>query len=373
MSPGHQRVCWVVATVGLIAGLLVLDTNRSGPLTAMERCNLALSTSSDPPADVLVLGSSRIATAVDPDALEAMLTADAAVGTPTIERIALARNPQRVIGALLENYLRRRGEPGVVVLEVGLPSDTSYRDTSYRGGHRAPPGADDDERDERRDVSLVRYAQLAPRSAHPAQLRLAARAVVLRSGGLAQWFAHDPTADVSLAGCDTETWTREPSWPAEFAFAGGATPGGGDREPGSATERIPALRAALDPSPATHPVTRPVDLDHPDRADHLALVDHAVDLATGRGVPVVLVPLTDADGHLDTADAERLRDRHGPPIEVLDLYRATGVDLSAQWHDERHLERGVAVALTTAVLADHLTDYLAEDVLAVADDGGSAR
>lgn len=364
MSPGHQRVCWVVAAVGLIAGLLVLDTNRSGPLTAMERCNLALSTSSDPPADVLILGSSRIATAVDPDALEAMLAADAGVGTPTIERIALARNPHRVTGALLDNYLRQRGEPRVVVLEVGLPSDTSYR-----GGNRV----EFDEWDVRRDAGLVRYVQLAPRSAHPAQLRQAAQGIVLRSGGLAHQFAHDPGADLSRAGCDTETWTREPSWPAGFAFAGGATPRGGDRDLGSAAERIPPLRAALGPSTAPHTVTRPVDLDHPDRADHLAVIDQASDLATGRGVPVVLVPLTDADRHLDPADAERLQARYHSPVEVLDLYGATGVDLSAHWYDERHLESGVAVALTTAVLADHLTDYLAEHGRTVADDGGSAR
>ena len=113
-----HRGLWLAATAGLVFALLWLDLHRGGPASMLSRCNLLLSRSETPAADVLIVGSSRSGTALDPIAMQEMLSHSFAGASPTVERFAMGHNPLRASLALLENYLEGRGAPQVIVLEI---------------------------------------------------------------------------------------------------------------------------------------------------------------------------------------------------------------------------------------------------------------
>jgi hypothetical protein len=243
MTASRQRLAWVIVTFGLLAGLIGLDSWRGGPASTLSRCNLALSRSSGAPADVLVVGSSRLGTAVDPVALEAMLGAEPGSGGPTAERLALGRSPLRANVALVENYLTNRGDPAVIVLELSFLTGRTVDRLAT-----VDPGLPADAFLFRRDLNLMGYRQIMtmPAVAMPFteretagnRLRYAMRGAVSRSGALTYQFARRPLTGFSLEGCDRQAWTREPNWPGDFAFAWDES----DRT-GRPMERIEALRA----------------------------------------------------------------------------------------------------------------------------------
>ncbi len=361
MSAGAQRLAWVVTTIGLLAGLLALDANRGGPATPMSRCNLALTRSGEAPAEVLVLGSSRTGTAVDPVAMEAMLGVEPDLGRPSVERIALARNPLRANVALLETYLTERGRPQVIVFEIAFVTSRVHERIEQLESGLSP-----DAFLFRRDVNLMRYDQIlampavalpdseAETAVNRARHRL--RGAVLRTGALAYQFARRPHARFSLDECTVATWTREPGWPDDFAF------GWGDAEEiGSAADRVATLRAELAGGGDANARTGeeyPYDVDEPYRAGELVLLDTAVGLAAEYDIPVVLLPLTTVGTHASEADMTSLDVRFAGDARVYDVYRAAGVDLSGSWYDDAHLEVATAGQLTTAVLAQHLIEVL---------------
>lgn len=367
MRPSGQRLVWVVVTAGLIAGLLALDVSRGGPASELSRCNLALSRSADPAADVLVIGSSRMGTAIDPIAMEKMFAEEPLLNRPTVERIALGRSPLRANLALLENYLGGRGDPAVIVFEVSFLSDRTVDRIDQLGS-----GLSADAFLFRRDVNLIRYRQLltAPAVAMPFseaetavnRLRYALRGTVLRNGALVYQLAREPAASFSLEDCDVDTWTREPTWPDDFAFSWDET-----SESATPTERIEALRADINlraPGRELHrwqvgaAIDRryPYDLDQPYRSGELALLDRVVEHAAERRIPVVLLPLPVSGSRVSTEDIEFFNVRFGGDANVYDLYGATEVDLSTYWYDDAHLRVRTAGELTTALLAQRLTD-----------------
>lgn len=362
-----QRLGWLAATAALVAGLIALDATRGGPATLLSRCNLALTRSDGLPADVLVLGSSRTGTAIDPVAMEQMLAAEPTSGRPTVERIALGRSPLRANVALLENYLAARGTPRVIVLEVSVVTDRTVAridqlDSDVTAGATLF----------RRDVNLLRYDQLLtmPVVAEPfgeqqtpvTRLRYGLRGVVLRTGALAYQFVHEPAARFSLEACDTDAWTREPTWPADFSFSWDET----DRvsAPDEHVERLRAEAAARAETRELQAwqVGRPTGADYPYdvdehyRAGELALLDRAVDLAADRDVPMVLTLLPTYGTSAGADDVRALQDRFEDDAQVYDLYRSAGVDLSTYWYDDAHLQPAIAGELTTALLARHLVD-----------------
>jgi len=363
----RQRLVWLMATAGLVAGLLALDAFRGGPATPLSRCNLALSRSAAAPADVLVVGSSRTGTAIDPVAMQGMLGAEPGLDEPTVERLALGSSPLRANVALLENYLAGRGDPEVIVFEISFLTD--------RGIDRIDEldsGLSADAVLFRRDVNLMRYHQLltTPAVAMPFtenetavnRLRYALRGTVLRTGALVYQLAREPTARFSVDDCDPEAWTREPSWPDDFAFSWGTTD-----DAGRPAEHVEALRADAAAGAAAGeleewqvgvPTERryPYDVDEPYRAGEMALLDRAVGLAAERDIPVVLLPLAVYGSRAGAEDVASLEARFGGDAQVYDVYGATGVDLSTFWYDDAHLEVAVAGELTTALLAQHLVD-----------------
>ncbi len=361
MSAGAQRLAWVVTTIGLLAGLLALDANRGGPATPMSRCNLALTRSGEAPAEVLVLGSSRTGTAVDPVAMEAMLGVEPDLGRPSVERIALARNPLRANVALLETYLTERGRPQVIVFEIAFVTPRVLDRIEQLGSGLRPEAFLF-----RRDINLMRYDQLLtmPAVALPDseaetvvnRMRYRLRGAVLRTGALTYQFARQPGAQFSLDGCTVATWTREPGWPSDFAFSWNDAD-----EVGPAADRIDALRAEVTADGEQHAgATReyPYDIDQPYRAGELALLDAAVGLAADHDIPVVLLPLTTVGTHASEADMASLDSRFDGDATVYDLYRATDVEVSMSWYDDAHLDVATAGQLTTALLAQHLIDML---------------
>ena len=367
MTAGRQRLAWLIVTTGLLAGLLALDTSRSGPASPLSRCNLALSRSTTTAADVLVVGSSRTGTAIDPVALQEMLGAEPGLDQPTVERLALGRSPLRANVTLVENYLAGRGAPLVIVLEISFLTERSIDRINDLG-----TGTTAEAFLFRRDVNLMRYHQLLTALAVAMPFteqetavnrwRYALRGTVLRTGALLYQLGREPTTRLSLDGCDAETWTREPTWPVGFAFSWDEA-----GETGRPGERIDSLRAEAAAGAAigelqewqvgvpTHR-SYPYNVDEPYRAGEMALLDRAVGLAAERGIPVVLLPLPDYGSRLSPSDGASLEARYSGNVRVYDIYGATGVDLATYWYDDAHLEVAIAGQLTTALLAQYLVD-----------------
>ena len=67
------RLLWLSAVAALLIALGWLDRHRGGPATMLSRCNLLLSRSEAPAADILIVGSSRTGAALDPIAMQQML------------------------------------------------------------------------------------------------------------------------------------------------------------------------------------------------------------------------------------------------------------------------------------------------------------
>lgn len=360
------RSLWLLVTVALVGGLLWLDSSRAGPATQLSQCNLALTRSSEPPADVLIVGSSRTGVAVDPVAMQAMLGA-AGIDEPTVERVALGRNPLRANVAMLDNYLSNRGTPKLIVFEVSFLTDRSVqRIDALRSGVSADAFL------YRRDVNLLDYGQIAtsPAVARPftesesafTRARFGLQGLVTRSGALAYQLAREPLTSFASDGCDREDWTREPEWPADFGFSWDDA-----AEVGAPTDRIATLRAQIaadEPDRELRPWQADAltdqrysyDVDQSYRAGEMRLLAQAVELAADRDAPMVLLPLTIYGATPDTQDLSKLDERFAGDAVVFDLYDALGVDLSTYWYDDAHLEIGVATELTTAVMAQYIID-----------------
>ena len=365
MSQQAPRVLWLLCTVALVGSLLWLDSTRGGPATELSQCNLALTRSAEPAADVLVLGSSRTGVAIDPVAMEAMLQS-AGIGEPTVERVALARNPLRANVAMLDNYLSNRGTPKLIVFEISFLTDRSVkRIDALRSGVSA------DEFLYRRDVNLLDYGQIAstPAVARPFtesesainRARFGLGGLITRTGALTYQAAQAPLTNFDAQACDKQAWTRESEWPADFAFSwDDAT------EVGAPEERVATLRAQIEedgPGRELQPwqeetVERryPYDVDEPYRAGEMELLGQAVAQAAEHGVPVVLIPMTLYGTTPDPGDLREFDQRFEGDAVVYDLYGAIDVDLSTYWYDDAHLLVGDATELATAVLAQYLLD-----------------
>ncbi|MEM7092783.1 MAG: hypothetical protein AAF567_07265 [Actinomycetota bacterium] len=362
----RSRLAWIITATALVAGLLWLDANRAGPTTELSQCNLALTRAERPAADVLIAGSSRTGLAIDPVAMEGMLTA-AGLDEPTVDRLALGRNTLRVTGALVDNYLTNRGAPEAIVLELSFMTPrTLERIEAIAGSTPAEVYL------YRRDLNLIDYGQIAsaPAVALPyteaegplARTRFALEGVVTRSGALTYQLASEAGDELTVDECSKDTWTRESTWPSDFAFSWD------DAETIDApAKRIADLRRQIgNEAPdrelrswqldSATGVRYPYDVDADYRRGEMRILEQVVDQAAEHGVPVVLLPLTLYGTVPDRADLERLDEQFVGDAHVFDLYATTEVDLSTYWYDDAHLELGPAVELTTALLAQHLLD-----------------
>lgn len=380
MKPGLiSRGLWLAATGAMVLGLLWLDQHRGGPASTLSRCNLSLTRSGLPPADVLIIGSSRSGAALDPVAMQEMLAYAFADAPPKVERIALGHNPLRASHALLDNYLQARGAPRVIVLEAMFITQRSVERLARRRSSLSP-----ERYIFRRDLNLMTFGQILtlPAVAMPFtegegpikrwQFRL--RGAVLRAGALAYQFLRRPIESWRPRACDKDAWTREPEWPADFAFSyGDFHP---DAAPGEVVEALESVMADMASdrdlkswqSGVRQGQRYPYDLRAPYREGEMALLRSMLETLSSHGVPVVLLPLP-LYGHTASADdldvlAEMLPGRG----HVFDLYGQVRADLDKFWYDDGHIEVYPAGALTTAILARHLLD---SDLLPIS--GSAAR
>ena len=359
-----HRGVWLATTVALVAALLWLDQNRGGPASLLSRCNLLLTRSELPAADVLIIGSSRTGTALDPIAMQEMLGHAMGDVSPAVERIALGHSPLRAGLGLLENYLERRGAPKVIALELMFLTRRSV-DKLAQGGINSAP----ERYIFRRDLNLMTFDQIlrlpavampfSEREGFVNRWRFRLRGVVLRAGALIyQAFRLDNSWE--LSACDRGAWTHEPTWPADFAFShGDFEPGGPPRDvikdlEAVLAETAPARRLKAWQSGIRQGERYPYDFDEPYRRGELALLEAMLRLASDHGVPTVLLPLP-LYGYAISADDLRFLSETLPEhAHVFDLYGHVRGDLSKFWYDDGHIEANPAGALTTAILAQHL-------------------
>lgn len=366
-GPFLYRSLWLAFTAGLVLGLLWLDHNRGGPASMLSRCNLLLSRSASRPADVLIVGSSRSGTALDPLAMQEMLTRALAGASPSVERIALGSNPERPGLALLENYLRSRGAPRVIALELMFETERTVDHLAQRG-LALPP----EQYIFRRDINLLTFKQILnmPSVAMPFSegegllnlWRFRMRGIVLRAGALIYEFLRHPTDTWELSACDSDAWTREPEWPADFSFSlGRAKP---DAPPAEVIEAMEADIAEHAPSRKLKPWQSglpagrryPYDFGARYREGEVALLRSMLELADSHDVPVVLLPLPLYAYTASAEDLSELGKTIPTQAEVFDLYGQVRGDLDKFWYDDAHIERRPAGLLTTAILAQHLLD-----------------
>ncbi len=353
-------------SVGLAATLFWLDQNRGGPASMLSRCNLLLSRSEMPPADILIVGSSRTGTAIDPVAMQKMLT-HASSRDLSVERIALGHNPQRATHALLKNYLETRGSPQVIVLEIMFMTTRSLDRLARRSGGMAP-----EHYIFRRDVNLLTFAQLLtqPAVAMPYtesenwfnQWRFRLRGATLRAGALTYQFLRHPMDRWKLSDCGPAEWTREPTWPAGFAFSYD------DYEPNAPlAELIESLEAEIAKLAAqrelkpwqvrdTESERYPYDFEEPYRQGEVVLLEATLQFASDNGARIVLLPLP-LYGHApDPNDLRVLASTLPDGSYILDVYGQIRHDFDKFWYDDAHVEVYPTGTLTTALLAQYLVD-----------------
>jgi hypothetical protein len=359
-----QRGICLAVSAGLIVGLVWLDQHRGGPASMLSRCNLLLSRAAQPAADVLLVGSSRSGTALDPVAMQQMLAH--ATGRPalTVERIALGHNPLRASHALLENYLETRGAPRIVVLELMLETERTIERLGERGLAVSP-----EEYIFRRDLNLLEFEQILelpavamPYSEDEGRLslwRYRLRGLVLRAGALAYEYLRQPTSTWSVAACAREDWLREPEWPVDFAFSDGEFEA--NMPP---AKLIAAMEAEMAQAASTRKLKPwqvengskpyPYDFDAEYRAGEMALLESMIESALNENAAVVLLPLPLYGYRPAARDLEALRERLAGKADVVDLYGRVRGDLNKFWYDDGHIEPFPAGILTTAILAQHL-------------------
>lgn len=102
-----------VLTVVLVAADRVITSSDSG-LEYFTWCSTEQLVVDEPASDLLVLGSSRSGLGVDPPWIEEQL------GGPSVERITFGSNSELIKDLGLRTYLRERGAPETLVLELGF-------------------------------------------------------------------------------------------------------------------------------------------------------------------------------------------------------------------------------------------------------------
>ncbi|WP_299283417.1 hypothetical protein [uncultured Tateyamaria sp.] len=369
--PAVFRWLCVGLTCALVAILLWLDQTRGGPASLLSRCNLMLARAEAAPADVLILGTSRSAVALDPFALSAFLE-EAKGRSVSVDRIAIGNNSFRAADAFLQTYLDRRGGPDVVVLELMFMSERTVNRLA-----RAHPGTAAESYIYTRDINLMTYPQLLSQDAvgmpfttsesaiNLWHMRL--RGLALRTGALTYQFAKHPIQNWQLSDCGPKEWTKEPEWAEDFAFSWGEF---------VPDQPLPAMIDTLEAEVMAYttralengaaeagdaPTPYAYDFDAPYRRGEMEILDGMVQALHAAGARTVLVPLTLAGTQPDPDDLARLAQRFEGQAAIFDVYGAITSDFSALWYDDAHVQQYPVGALTTTLMADHILHAASTD------------
>ena len=358
------RVAALAGCAALISGLLWLDGNRAGPANAMARCNLLLSQVAEPAANVLVVGSSRTGVALDPVAMEQILTAELGYRV-RVDRLSMGHNPLRAMSGLLENYLEARGPPKIVVLEIMFMTERSVSRLARRGLSVAP-----EDYIYLRDVNLLRFDQLLaqravamPFTKNEGVLDLWSqrlKGVVLRSGSLIYQVLRDPLQEWDLSACTREDWRREDAWSSDFAFSYG------DFEPddglaglietldAEVAEEARARRLKDWQSESPGGIVYPYDFNAAQRRGEASVLESMIERALDHDAEVFLLPLTLYGYELNRTELLDYVSSFSRKIHLYDLYGDVGASFDSLWYDDAHVERSPVGELTTALMARRL-------------------
>ena len=357
------RVVVLAGCAALISGLLWLDGNRAGPANAMARCNLLLSLASEPAADVLLIGSSRTGVALDPVAIERILTRELRRRV-RVDRLSFGHNPLRSMRGLLENYLEARGSPRIVALEIMFMTERSVDRLAQRNLAITP-----EDYIYRRDVNLLRFEQLLgqqsvamPFTKSESDLNLWSqrlKGVVLRSGALIYQSLRDPNQELELSACTREDWRREAEWPSDFAFSYG------EFEPATdLASLIEALETEVTRTAEARPLkdwqsnlpdgVYPYDFKADHRRGEVSVLVSMIEGLLDQHADVILIPLSLYGYELDRPELLDFVSRFSRKIHLFDLYGEISADFDPLWYDDAHVERSPVGALTTALMARRL-------------------
>ena len=346
--------------------LLVLDKTRAGPLTDLEKCSFLLSISSTKPADVLVVGSSRMAVAIDPVAMQDMLKADASDRSPGVERIAIPINPLRPTVALLERYIENRGAPKVVIYEPSFLSQRSVRNLEDNHGKK-----DAERYIFTRDMSFLSYGQILklPGVAMPfsmnenifVQIQLIIRGFLIRSGMLVYEFFHRPFRSWKLASCNAEHWRKGGMvWPDDFEFSYAHS-----RHATTSDEALKSLASSLVEESKSRSLASwqaaiennnyySYDFESGYREGEIKFFKKVIELAKEYDIHLVILPLTLYGKPVQDKDKAYLASL-GENIYLYDLYAESGNILDRFWYNPAHILPDPAGIYTTALLANYIT------------------
>lgn len=356
----------VLILVSLSVLLLVLDRTRAGPLSDLEKCALLLSIASVNAADVLVVGSSRTAVAVDPVAMQDMLRADTQNLSLDVERIAIPVNPIRPNMALLERYIENRGAPKVVIYEPSFLSQRSVKNLEENHGKK-----DAEDYIFTRDMGILTYRQIINLSsvAMPfsdnenifTHIHLIVRGILMRSGMLIYEFFHRPFRDWKLANCSVEDWRKGGMvWSDDFEFSYAHS-----RHSSTSEEVLGSLATTLEEASKSRSLAGwqvgngeneyyAYDFESDYRKGEKIIFEEVITLAKENDINLIIQPLTLFRKSVQGKDNTYLSSL-GENIYLYDLYAEAGNILDRFWYDPAHILPDPAGVYTTALLANYIS------------------
>lgn len=355
--------CTLVA--GTFTLLWTLDKTRAGPISDLEKCNFLLATSKNEPADILIVGSSRIAVAIDPVAMQDMLHARYPHLLPTVERIVIPISPLRPTKALFERYVETRGAPKILVYDI--PFLTARAVKNLELNHKKP---DAEDYIFTRDMGLLSFNQIINMSSIampfsreeniPTQIHLVLRGLLLRSSMLIFEFFQRPLRDWTLDSCNVQAWrVGGMSWPVDFEFSYAHSHH--NKSPSIVIEEYAQLlleqsgkNSLADWQLEVQPnETYPYDFESDYRKGELQIFQQIVKLAKVKDIKLIIQPLTLFGTKIKKNDQLYLESL-GEGVTIYNPYSESGNLLDTNWYDSAHIKLLPAGIYTTALTAEHI-------------------
>ncbi|MFC4700268.1 hypothetical protein ACFO4O_08885 [Glaciecola siphonariae] len=361
------RFILVLVMISAVAFTAYLDRNRAGPISELEKCSLLLSRVDQPPADILILGSSRVGVAIDPVAMAELINSTAQYDDIRVECIAVPIAPLRTNVSLLEQYINVRGAAQIVVFEPSFLSKRSFDNLKYNLGESDP-----EQYIFTRDINFMTYSQIwnMPGVAMPfsrgedliMRLHLKLRGFVLRTGLLIYEFLHDPFREWSLESCNTQSWrVGGMDWSSDFTFIYAHS-----RHTRNLEETHYQYKARFETVFKDMPLAdwqntpseiamKPSDLEFEAdyRLGEVKYLHKAISLVQDENSHVIVLPMMLYNQTLSDKDRLYLEILQSNPY---DIFAETDSLLAPFWYNEAHVKPRPAGEYATILLSRHIVN-----------------
>lgn len=327
------------------------NRHAGGVVPAEVSCAFAATRTSEAPADVVLFGSSRTGTALDPRAIEGMLNARPDAEPVRVNRLNITGPDALASVSMLERYIESRGAPRVVVAEVMLKLKQRKR-PPRRGLYG------------RRHYSLLSYDQLRRyrdlvyasdnvKNDYLVDLSYAYSRTVALIHGLAR----DPLGrNWNLQYCTEGDRTRNGVW----SMAEQPTLQPPDEQIAIERSRLSTLERVTDNTDwtwgANGPEIADFDVHADDRLPNIVMLRYLVELAAKHDIAVVFVPLVNYASSVAPED-RAFFESMGDNAYWADLYAEAGDILEPNWRDPLHVHTR-ASTLVSAYLAKAIAPVL---------------